>query len=156
MTRCRICRELFSRTNNAQKFCGKSCRLVIIRKQQRAYFKKSYPFRKQILIAKYNKWLENPVNRRRHNLRTAAWKKRNKDKVCLYSHRRRVLIRVAGEYNIEDWRNIKRAFSFKCAICKKKKKLTVDHIIPVSKGGSNVRENIQPLCLSCNASKGNK
>lgn len=34
--------------------------------------------------------------------------------------------------------------------------LVVDHILPTSKGGENKIENFQILCLSCNASKGNR
>ena len=34
--------------------------------------------------------------------------------------------------------------------------LEVDHIIPVSRGGLSVEENLQTLCWKCNRSKGAK
>ncbi len=43
----------------------------------------------------------------------------------------------------------------KCIICGNKN-ITIDHIIPVSRGGTNDIDNLQPLCKSCNSSKGNK
>ena len=32
--------------------------------------------------------------------------------------------------------------------------LTVDHVVPLTLGGSNAIENIQPLCAACNNEKG--
>jgi len=41
----------------------------------------------------------------------------------------------------------------KCVQCKSKEKLEYDHIIPVSKGGSNTERNVQLLCEKCNREK---
>jgi 5-methylcytosine-specific restriction endonuclease McrA len=34
--------------------------------------------------------------------------------------------------------------------------MTIDHILPRSLGGKDNIENLQPMCNSCNAKKGNK
>jgi len=41
----------------------------------------------------------------------------------------------------------------KCARCKSVRNLEFDHIIPVSKGGSNTARNIELLCETCNRQK---
>jgi len=69
-----------------------------------------------------------------------------------YARRKKAI----GSFTIKEWNDLKKKYNFKCAICGRRKKLTVDHIIPLSKGGTNYIDNIQPLCKSCNSSKNNK
>lgn len=43
-----------------------------------------------------------------------------------------------------------------CAYCGSKKQLTLDHIIPKSRGGGNDWNNLVTCCFKCNLKKGNK
>lgn len=64
-----------------------------------------------------------------------------------------------GSYTIDEWYNLCKFYDFHCLKCNKKfpfEKLTVDHIKPVSKGGSSFIWNLQPLCKRCNISKHNR
>lgn len=44
----------------------------------------------------------------------------------------------------------------KCADCGSIRKLEFDHVIPISKGGSNTVRNVRILCEKCNRNKSNK
>jgi 5-methylcytosine-specific restriction endonuclease McrA len=52
--------------------------------------------------------------------------------------------------------NVWRRDQGKCVSCGSQRALEYDHIIPVSKGGSNTERNIQLLCENCNRKKSNK
>lgn len=62
-----------------------------------------------------------------------------------------------GQHTEAEWERLKRRYSYKCVKCQRRGlELTKDHIIPVSLGGSDDITNLQPLCQSCNSSKGTK
>jgi 5-methylcytosine-specific restriction endonuclease McrA len=55
------------------------------------------------------------------------------------------------------WRkSIKEKWGDKCAYCGSEENLTLDHIVPQSKGGSDTTKNVVCCCHSCNQSKGHE
>ena len=46
--------------------------------------------------------------------------------------------------------------AYRCVFCGSWHDLTLDHIIPMAKGGGDVAENLQTLCRRCNCGKGAK
>jgi len=43
-----------------------------------------------------------------------------------------------------------------CVTCGTTERLSLDHIVPIAKGGTNDRGNLQTLCVSCNSRKGDR
>lgn len=61
-----------------------------------------------------------------------------------------------GSHTLLEWKAVLARFGNRCAICGMRGKMTKDHIQPLSRGGSDNAENLQPLCLRCNSAKGTK
>jgi 5-methylcytosine-specific restriction endonuclease McrA len=67
-----------------------------------------------------------------------------------------------GTYTPQEWKDLLEQYDHKCLRCgrhesecrkrrnQKEPCLEQDHVVPVSKGGSNWITNIQPLCMDCN------
>lgn len=85
----------------------------------------------------------------------------------VFAQRRRARMAASeGSFSTEEWEK-KLSLYDHCPQCMRawcdiplprgrKSPITRDHIIPLSKGGGNTIENIQPLCYSCNSQKGAK
>ena len=85
----------------------------------------------------------------------------------VFGQRRRARMASAdGAYSYEEWLIVLSQYP-RCPDCDRawseipvptgrKGCVTVDHTVPISKGGSNYIENVRPLCYSCNSKKGNR
>lgn len=52
--------------------------------------------------------------------------------------------------------NLFKRDKYKCGYCESKEDLTIDHIVPRSRGGKNTWENLVTCCSSCNRKKDNR
>lgn len=80
-------------------------------------------------------------------------------KWSLYSEKRRLNMRLAkmkGNHSFKQAIEMINSAGGICPRCEKENPLSIDHIVPISKGGSNGLDNLQVLCNSCNSGKGNK
>ena len=83
------------------------------------------------------------------------WRKANPQNSQVRHNRRRARLH-GNKSEPYDFKAICDHYDNRCLKCGKRKPLTVDHILPISKGGPDIASNIQPLCLSCNSSKSTK
>lgn len=59
-----------------------------------------------------------------------------------------------GSFTWAEFMRIARKFDFCCAYCGvKPERLDPDHVVPLSRGGSNAPSNLLPACFMCNSSK---
>lgn len=138
-----------------------------VRKVQREYYKKNkeriikrvkeYQGQHVVAVKGYKqKYADNNKDKkaayRKLYRSTAKGKLRNTQ----YTLRRKREISRTPEnirLTIKQWEFILSLFDNKCACCFAETKLTIDHIMPISKGGLDIITNVQPLCPSCNSKK---
>jgi len=142
--------------------------------QKRKEYAKEYRNRKRAFVNKISsEWnKKNPEkakkiqkdyrerNREKVRMAQKKWARLNTNKIREYSRKRRnSKFNAKGFHTQGEWELLKRQYGFICQSCNKSEpiiKLTEDHIIPLSKGGTDYIDNIQPLCGSCNCKKHTK
>jgi len=176
-TRCEHCKKVFDRPN--ARFCTNSCRRSFESKKYRKriseYNKRYYASNTEMYKTLWKKYyaehkdeiLSRSKDRYISLKQTKPeliklWNKNGSRKYrqtpkgklsrILDSHRRRSV----GKIDRVAWAEKLESFGGRCAECGSSEKITIDHIVPVVKNGTNHITNLQPLCSRCNASKGSK
>ncbi len=97
---------------------------------------------------------DNPQRHRDGNKKSRL---KNPETHLACSARRRALKRnAAGNHTAADRVLVYAIFGKRCLCCGGTHDIVLDHVSPLSPNGSNGPENLQPLCRSCNSSKGNR
>lgn len=93
----------------------------------------------------------------KHNELVKAWRERHPERAREHVRARRGhRLNAAGSHTLEQWLARVQFYGWHCRYCRTElteKTLTLDHAIPLSRGGSEWPANCLPACLSCNSQK---
>jgi hypothetical protein len=100
-------------------------------------------------------------NKDRINENKKIYRLKNKEKFRVLKkiakHKRKAIKKsLEHTFTNKEWLACLNHFNNKCAYCGTEEKLTQDHFIALSKQGEYTRNNIVPVCHSCNSSKQDK
>jgi 5-methylcytosine-specific restriction endonuclease McrA len=119
---------------------------------RRAHVAKDYETHHAKRVAEKTAWRK--ANPELHRERARRWLKNNREQANLTSRIKKQRRRAAGTLTVADWKLVLEVYGSACLACGDADKVTIDHVVPISHGGLNTIENVQPLCSYCNTSKG--
>lgn len=93
------------------------------------------------------------VREREHRIAYAKAYAAQNPHVGQLSRRNRRAAARGGRVKPADWLKLCRRYGGRCAYCGIKGQLTVDHVVPLVRGGRNTIGNVLPACMSCNCHK---
>jgi 5-methylcytosine-specific restriction endonuclease McrA len=135
-----------------------------IQQRGKAYRAKNKEKLKQSMQAWYQSHLDHvkayrKINRARDRAQENAHHRAHPELVAAKDAKRRMREQAAAMQRItrQQWDWLKAFYGQRCAYCGiKPKRLTMDHIIPLARGGTHTLENLIPACKSCNSRKNMK
>ena len=120
--------------------------------------KARYAKDKEATLAKNREWRDKHLEQ--HRAQCRQWAKDNPVAMrAIIARRRAKILEVGGSYSKYDVARLMETQGKECACCSvdlDSAGYHVDHIHPISRGGSNSPDNLQLLCPTCNRRKSNK
>jgi len=133
------------------------------KEQKRHKYITDLEWKKEKLL-KSNKWqsekyANDPGWRKKNNERGYQWKKTPQGKAMANAASSAYRARLKQAPTIDGVNALEKEFRLNmkfCNSCGTQDQLTLDHVVPLAKGGTHTPENWQCLCLRCNSSKSAK
>lgn len=118
--------------------------------------KERYAANKEATLTKNREWRGKNLERHRELCR--QWARENPEAMrAIVAKRRAIRNEADGFYTAEDIARLRTEQEGRCKCCGERvAEFHVDHVIPLSRGGSNWPDNLQILCPPCNLSKADK
>lgn len=146
---CDYCSALFVRANPKRRYCREKCRDDASGRRQWQRGGRD----KEAARRRAREWARR--NRNKMRAREKEWARLHPDALRRRQHRRRARERGAtGDWTPAEWAHLVASYGGTCAYCGRKAPLTVDHRVPLFRGGANSIDNILPACSPCNKRKG--
>jgi 5-methylcytosine-specific restriction endonuclease McrA len=168
-TKTHLCKTCFKKYNaeyyakNKEKFREHNRNWVENNREKLQEYMRQWRKNNKDKISVYRReWLnKSDENKEKQKQAIKLWAENNKERhleiMRLVSMRRRVLKAGAeGSFTLKEFEDKCIEFGFRCAYCHTELSdfnVSIDHIVPLSKGGSNSIGNINPCCRTCNSSK---
>lgn len=154
----------------SKKSRGNICKICL--NEQKSKYRK-YKYNNNIEYRKYyqekvKNWIKekrnHPEYRERFRNYNKKWKENNQEKYQEYKRTQNIngkakKMGAQGKHTPTEWRELKEKFNNSCLCCNCHQDnldspLERDHVIALSKGGTNYVSNLQVLCSDCNNNKG--
>lgn len=117
--------------------------------------RETYEKNRQRYIDRAIKW--NKENKEKRKITKDRWRAKNKPLTNFLAKQYIYRKKGAGGYpTFKQVTELYDKFLGLCSYCGLNKATSIDHVIPISRGGNNNIENLTPACGSCNSSKGAK
>ena len=154
---CAQCLHGFFASDSRRKFCSRKCERLARSKKMKISYAQGRAAKKCEMCGAPS---SNSEHQRTRRFCTSCAKENKRNVQRRRDHKKRAKGKLPTKAQVLDrWSN-------RCHLCEKKIDLdlpsmnrlgfTFDHVIPVSKGGTNDLQNIRPAHRSCNSARGNR